>query len=359
MKQKLVYISSEWFFDTDKDILKYLSEDYEVHWLYIMDGKFSRVDKRVICDYARNNNLSLHLLLNKKKQLSPANLFFYYKVKKLISRINPQIILKVEQDLYWSLITLFMGCKTIYMIHDALVHSGTHNGWIRQLFTNLTIKMNNDFIVFSQSQYQILHLKYPSKNIFTTHMSIKDFGFSKKKRPKISNEIRLLFFGRIESNKGLDKLISCLESKYAKGEERIKLTICGKGSFWPTCEKLIKNKQNYNLQIRFIKNDEIPDIFASHHFLALPYRDATQSGPLMIAANYNLPILATNQDSFKEVYTNNMAIYNDDINLGLDRLEKIDAVTYKTMLSECEKLKTKFSAKSIAAEIIIFLRNCN
>lgn len=358
MKQKLVYISSEWFFDTDKDILKYLSEVYDVFWLYITDGKFSRVDKSVICDYAKENKLSLYLLLNKRKQLSPTNLFFFYKIKKQISTIKPSIIIKVEQNIFWSLASLFMKTKTVYIIHDALVHSGTHNGWVRQLFANLTIKMNSNFIVFSNSQYKILHSKYPRKNIYVTHMSIKDFGPSKKERPNISDEIRLLFFGRIESNKGLDKLISCLEHKYSKGDNKIKLTICGKGSFWATCEKLIKNKKIYNLQVRFIKNDEIPDIFASHHFLALPYRDATQSGPLMIAANYKLPILATNIDSFKEVFTDKMGIYNDNINIGLDCLEKIDAATYKSMLFECEKLKDKFSAKSIASGIILFLRNC-
>lgn len=54
-----------------------------------------------------------------------------------------------------------------------------------------------------------------------------------------------------------------------------------------------------------------------------------------------------------------MGIYNDNINIGLDSLEKIDAATYKNMLLECEKLKDKFSAKSIATEIILFLRNCN
>lgn len=79
----------------------------------------------------------------------------------------------------------------------------------------------------------------------------------------------------------------------------------------------------------------------------------------MIAANYKLPILATNIDSFKEVFTDKMGIYNDNINIGLDSLEKIDAATYKNMLLECEKLKDKFSAKSIATEIILFLRNCN
>ena len=359
MKQKLVYISSEWFFDTDKDILKYLSEVYDVYWLYITDGKFSRVDKSVICDYAKENKLSLHLLLNKRKQLSPANLFFYYKVRNYISRIKPNCIIKVEQDIFWSLVNRTLKQQTIYMVHDAQVHSGTHNGWIRQIFTNWTIKMNNNFIVFSNSQYQLLHSKYPHKNILTTHMSIKDFGESKKMRPSISNEIRLLFFGRIESNKGLDKLISSLEEKYSGGDEKIKLTICGKGSFWSTCEKLIKNKQNYNLQIRFIKNEEIPDIFASHHFLVLPYRDATQSGPLMIAANYNLPILATNLNSFKEVYTDKMAIYNDNIKQGLDRLEHIDSDTYKIMLAECGKLKSLFSARTIANEIISFLKYCN
>ena len=47
---------------------------------------------------------------------------------------------------------------------------------------------------------------------------------------------------------------------------------------------------------------------SSHHFLALPYRDATQSGPLATAIAYELPILAPRFGYFMETYTDDSAI---------------------------------------------------
>ena len=357
MKQKIVYISSEWMYDVDMGILNYMSEEYDIHWFFMNNEQSPRVKREVVANYAQQYSIKLYWMNNCIKQLSPRKIFFYKQMAEVINRINPDIIIKEEQDFYWSIINkMFMKKNAVYMIHDVLVHSGTHNGKIRQLFTDFTIKMNNYFITFSDSQMQVLLSRYGNKKVFSTHLSVKNFGQPTKVRQTFGETIKLLFFGRIEYNKGLDILINGLESFYEKGITNFELSICGKGSYWNECEKLIKHSEKYNLQIRFIDNEEIPNLFASHHFLVLPYRDTTQSGPLMIAANYGLPLLATNHSSFREIYDESCSILYDDIQIGLKQLSSLTEVKYDKMLTECKKLKDRFSGKKIASEIINYIK---
>lgn len=354
---RFVYVSSEWMYDVDMGILNHISEKYDVHWFFMNNECSPRVSRQEVESFARQNSITLYWMNNQIKQLSPRKIIYYHKMAKVINSLSPDIIVKEEQDFYWSIVNkLFMHKDAIYVIHDVLVHSGTHNGWLRQLFTDYTIRMNKHLITFSESQKKKLLKRFGNKDVFSTHLSVKDFGQPTVERPDFEDKVKLLFFGRIEYNKGLDILINALEKMYDMGCNNIDLSICGKGSYWNQCEKLIKNKERYNLQIRFIDNSEIPNIFASHHFLVLPYRDATQSGPLMISANYGLPLLASDQESFKEIYDDSCSIIYTDIENGLKQICSLTIARYETMLLECQKLKEKFSGEVIANEILNYIR---
>ena len=357
MKQKLVYISSEWMYDVEMGILNHISEKYEIHWFFMNNELAPRVSRQEVEAFVQKYSIKLYWMNNNIKQLSPRKILYYHKMAKVINAIHPDKIIKVEQDFYWSLVNIFfMKQKAIYMIHDVLVHSGTHNGWVRQLFTDFTIRMNKHFITFSNSQKSILLDRYgKNKDVFSTHLSVKDFGKPAVMRSADGDVVKLLFFGRIEYNKGLDILIDGLENLFGKGNKNIELSICGKGSYWEECERRIKHLEHYDLQIRYIDNAEIPNLFTSHHFLVLPYRDTTQSGPLMIAANYGLPLLASNQDSFKEIYDGDCSILYDDIKDGLKNITSLTKEEYDKMLLKCTELKEKFSGKVIATEIINYI----
>lgn len=356
MKQKLVYISSEWMYDVDMGILNYISEEYEVHWFFMNNEQSPRVKKEDVVSYAQQNDIKLYWKNNNIKQLSPRKILYYIEMAKEVNAINPDIIIKEEQDFYWALVNkFFIKRKVVYMIHDVLVHSGTHNGRIRQLFTDLTIRMNRHFITFSDSQKQVLLKRYGKKDVFATHLSVKDFGQTTSLRPVFGGRIKLLFFGRIEYNKGLDILIKGLECLFDKGITNIELSICGKGSYWEECLKLVKHPNQYNLQIRFIDNSEIPNLFTSHHFLVLPYRDTTQSGPLMIAANYGLPLFAARHDSFREIYSESCSIMYEEMELGLKQISTLTKEDYDKMHTNCLELKDKFSGENIASEIISYI----
>lgn len=356
--KKLVYISSEWMYDVDMGILNHMSEEYAVHWFFLNNEIAPRVKRSEVEQFANRYRIELYWKNNNIKQLSPLKFFYYCQIAKEIEQINPDVIIKEEQDFYWTLASrLFIRKDTIYMIHDVLVHSGTHNGKIRQLFTDFTIKANQYFVTFSESQKRELINRYGNKKkILSTHLSVKDFGTPTVDKPIIGDTVKLLFFGRIEYNKGLDILIKGLEQLYEEGVKSISLSIYGKGSYWQECNKHIKHPEKYNLQIRFIDNEEIPNLFASHHFLVLPYRDTTQSGPLMIAANYGVPLLAASHDSFKEIYKDDCSILYDDVIDGLKRVSTLSKDQYLCMLDKCQDLKIQFSGKAIASEILNYIR---
>ena len=48
-----------------------------------------------------------------------------------------------------------------------------------------------------------------------------------------------------------------------------------------------------------MKNDEIILYFQEADYLVLPYDESTQSGPLLIAYNYNIPVIASDIELFK------------------------------------------------------------
>jgi D-inositol-3-phosphate glycosyltransferase len=121
-----------------------------------------------------------------------------------------------------------------------------------------------------------------------------------------NNEVVLLFFGNIAPYKGLDILIDALRIVVNK-KYQVKLIIAGsvKSSmdYWDSIEKRIAE---YGLEkcvikrIEFIPDHEIEIYFKAADVLVLPYRFIYQSGPLFVAYNFGLPVIATDVGSFKE-----------------------------------------------------------
>ena len=115
-----------------------------------------------------------------------------------------------------------------------------------------------------------------------------------------SDNINFLFFGRIEYYKGIDLLLeafSTIEKKYA---DCVSLLIAGKGDFSPYRESFSKLR-NVKLLNYMIPDDEVISLFRGQHVVTvLPYRDATQSGVINLAAQSASLIIATNVGGLPE-----------------------------------------------------------
>ena len=122
-----------------------------------------------------------------------------------------------------------------------------------------------------------------------------------------ANDRILLSFGNIAPYKGLDLLLKAffLSQKRVPG---LKLIIAGrikKGNdeYWNNLKKLMADHcRNGNVltRIDFIPDEEVEWYFKAADALVLAYRFIYQSGPLFLAYNFGLPVIATDVGSFKE-----------------------------------------------------------
>jgi glycosyltransferase involved in cell wall biosynthesis len=66
-------------------------------------------------------------------------------------------------------------------------------------------------------------------------------------------------------------------------------------------KNMIADQSVFDMYPVYIKSEDIPDVFSKADFLVFPYNQVTQCGPLFIAFNYNIPVIASNLPFFKEV----------------------------------------------------------
>lgn len=88
--------------------------------------------------------------------------------------------------------------------------------------------------------------------------------------------------------------------------EKFVIRIAGKGRLWNTCKYLIRHPEAFELDIRRIPDEEIPNLFATSHYIVFPYKAVTQSGPLRIAYGYDIPVIASDLEGFKESVEENV-----------------------------------------------------
>lgn len=358
--RRIAYISSEWLIDTDITVIGELASEYELHFFYVCNCNSPRYNIEKLKSFCMDHNIHLHLYNHCAKYLSIKTFWLNYWLIKDADKLNPELIVKINSQLYWLILSsFFLRGEIVYGFHDVKPHSNTKGGFLINFVIKQTIRLNKTFFVYSSTQFNFFTQHWPNKNVVNVGMSAKSFGEPHVKCPPISGGVKLLFFGRIEAYKGLGDLISYMEKLQEDGIRNITLSIYGKGPYWSTCVALIRTKEIFNLNIRFIENEEIADLFSSHHFLILPYRDTTQSGPLLIAANYGIPIVAPRFPSFLEIYSENSALFYDKGNL-LDALKRLSTFTdsdYSNLKSNAESLKNRLSEKIISKNYIDFFNN--
>lgn len=311
MKKKLVYISPECFCDVDFGILHKLNSIYDLYWIMIFPD--FNVTKKVnaspeeVMNYAKKHNIKLDIKQRKARIRHPKNIFFNISILKKIYNYKPDIIyIELFPDIYFSLLSslLFPKHKTIIGIHDVIPHSTIKS---QPLFENLSYKiqrlMFRNVQLFSKTQQAIFQEIYPKKKTFIIQMALKSiqgFETTQNRIQKNNKQTIFIFFGFVRYNKGLDYLIQAAELLIEKGITDFKIAIQGNCDDWNYYQKFIKHPDFFEIKNKVIPNCEIPDLFCSGHFLILPYRDITQSGPLFFAFNYNLPIIASDLQGFLE-----------------------------------------------------------
>ncbi len=357
-KRKVVYFNSDCFTDTDTTVLRHLAKYYNVVWYYIHESQ--KANKMSVEDaqfYSDKYGIRLNAVDPQARNRSLKNLSFYWHIADEINHLRPDLVYHCLRNPYWAICIKYkLKCPNIVLgIHDVKSHSYSFSlsHIMERITKDIVLKTHKRFITFSYNQKELFRKEY-GKESAMVGMSYKYFGASSLTQPDIDNGIKLLFFGSINKYKGLDLLISALEKLKIEGLSNLKLTIAGRGIFWTECKRLTKTAEMYNLQIRFIDNKEIPDLMSSHHFLVLPYRDATQSGPLATAVAYQLPIIAPDYGCFVETYSQDAAVFYKPGHLeeALRKVASLSQNDYSSLKTACLKVKENNDEENVARNYI-------
>lgn len=296
--KKVAIISEGCYVHIDFDLIPMLTKDFSIGWFCFFNYKAQKSSIEDFKTRSKSIKTSVTSWIVLTSRMRSINTF--KQLKKFLMQLkewNPDVIY-VNADgfpfLPFILKLLFSAKPIVGAIHDVIAHSNSSN--ITKFYKPILpyfYKYKNTLSLYS---YGLLQKKLKTdKNIFCCKHPFTNFGdYIRKEHCKFT----VLFFGNLSRYKGLDLLIDAGEKAYAINKN-LCIKICGKGEL-DSLVSLLSNNPAFKIINRRIDDSEIPEMLSDVDCLVLPYRDATQSGPMMIALNYHIPILANKIEAFKE-----------------------------------------------------------
>jgi glycosyltransferase involved in cell wall biosynthesis len=298
---KVYYLSVSTYADSQNNLLHHLANQVDITYGVIIPNKRANYTEAELTDYCRKHNIKCEPFQLRYRFRDPRLIATYYNIIRSIKKADPDIIYFANYDqIYINMLLLMLNKeKMVIGFHDVENHSKTRLNFLTNMGKNVLFKNFKYFLTHSELQAEILKKRVRNKSVYTIPLPLIDFG----EKPAVNENkepLNLLFFGNILYYKGMDILLNAI-NRIAKKNDNFRLTIAGRSSDWNDLyEPLIENKEVVVKHVRFIENTEIPGFFEKADYLILPYRDTTQSGPLMIAYRYNVPVIASNAEGFRE-----------------------------------------------------------
>jgi glycosyltransferase involved in cell wall biosynthesis len=188
------------------------------------------------------------------------------------------------------------GCRYVVTIHDATLHPGErflpYQWWL-----DWEVQQADGYVVLSDHVGRVLRTRHQaSMDRMTVAPSGPFSQFADGRRACVEAADRcaprrLLFFGRIVAYKGLDLLLDAY-GQLKQTHPDLSLAICGAGDLTPYREA-IDALADVTVENRYIPEEELPGILERSDLMVLPYREASQSGVMMLAEATGVPVVGT------------------------------------------------------------------
>lgn len=358
MKKRIVWITPDYFFDTDKLIVNKLQDYYEIRW-YVIWGKGSLLR-------SPDNHNIYKLLVSPYRNRDIRIIKFYFKLIKEIRDFKPDLLYNGFSGLpffYPLLFFMFDRNKVVHEGHEIDPYVAiekdklTVSDKLSIAYTKYYLKRVGHTQVFSRHSVGTFNRLYPGRQCTYVPMVPKDFG-APRHELEHGNKTVFLFFGKVyRTLKRFDLLLDAFLSLDDEHSSKAELWVYGKcdGEERIKYEQMIEGHDNIKTLFDFVPDKLIPELFSSASYLVQPYQKITQSGPTMIAFNYNLPIIASNIEGFTERIEHGKNGYLFEVN-NEDDLKRILETCIDQSASEYNIIKDNlksFVEKEYSPKVVI------
>jgi glycosyltransferase involved in cell wall biosynthesis len=240
---------------------------------------------------------------------SPTNLILIAKLLARIKAWRPDIVHFLGENNIWlNLLPPLIGhVPVVVTVHDIEYHPGdSESRRVPRVFIDGFIRQADAVIVHGESLRAAALAKLPvrSRPVFvfphppTTYYA-RLAACEKMARTK-DGFFRALFFGRIYEYKGLKYLLEAAHLALPRLPS-LCVVVAGRGDDLAKGGLTVPATENFDLRNRFIPDLELAQLLTDADVVVLPYIEASQSGVLMTALAFGLPVIATDVGEMADV----------------------------------------------------------
>lgn len=243
---------------------------------------------------------------------------------------NPPVVVHSQEHSDWRLLVLSLvppRAPRIVTVHDVTPHPGAQfrNHPLKKLVRRALYRSADVFILHGRSLVDDLRSdpRVPAgATIEVVPHGILAHPVGNKPLP---DRPTVLFFGRWEYYKGLDVLIRAAELA-AERVPHLRVIVAGEGPEAARCRAIVRKHDLFEWKQGFVKDDELPELFGACSAVALPYREASQSGVVPLAFANGRPVIASKVGALPEVIdhgSNGLLVDPDDVSALASCIERI------------------------------------
>lgn len=321
---KVAYLSSPFFTDCDAPLIQNMSSYVDITYIISLYDSTKKLTLLNIDSINKPSGLYQASEFNGLEKLAKyvdirkTYLFYqslnkekFYTNKKAVWDLYRFLvkekfdIIHITWPLSFHLLPLYLlKDKMILTVHDPLPHS-SNKTWYHEILRKISFKLLTNFILLNNNQKEEFKSYYHlvKKNIFNSRLGVYSYLSDEKTiKPEESNYI--LFFGQINSYKGLDVL--CESMRIVKKKiPSLQLVVAGRGNLYFDIDSYI-NDGTILFKNYYIPSEELAGLIKHAIFVVCPYRDATQSGVIMSSYSFCTPVVVTNVGGLPEMVGNGL-----------------------------------------------------
>ncbi len=240
-------------------------------------------------------------------------LIFYIKLAHLVRREQVSGIFIYSDSEWPNLIHLMIPSlrkvRTTVYIHDPKHHSGEQGviRLIRKFAYPFFAKHATCIVSYEKAKSEIVesHPVFQGAEVVSIRlpsMPVMEFSDLKEaaERIGVNGTYDLIFYGRLESYKGIDLLLEA--NRYLMQSDRaVKILIVGgRGDLKAVVRGAVENDPNVDFVDTYVSNRALAEFIIDSKAVILPYRDATGTQTIQIANYYYRPVIVNTVGCFDE-----------------------------------------------------------
>lgn len=240
---------------------------------------------------------------------SLANPAFLWRLTRLIRQLKPDLVHVLSNTVLWMnlAVPFWRGRPLVTTVHDVRLHPGDRDtatlpGWSPRLMA----RQSPDLVVHGAALRRdaIAHFGKPEARVqVLPHPAIRRYADLARaeglRRTESKDTFTVLLFGRIFAYKGLDQLIQA-EKLLGNSIPGLRIVVAGRGDDPMALSASMGDPARYDIRHRFIEDREVAQLFLDADLIVLPYREASQSGVIPVAATFGKPVVVTDVGELRD-----------------------------------------------------------